>query len=85
MEMEKSIYTNQLDKALILLKNLRQNAGLTQLELAIKLNKPQSFVSKYESGERRLDIIELIAICDAVNKPVSEYIFELERIINETK
>ena len=41
----------------------RQTQGLTQVEVADRLGKPQSFVSKYESGERRLDVIELIEIC----------------------
>ena len=41
----------------------RQAQGLTQVEIADRLGKPQSFVSKYESGERRLDVIELIEIC----------------------
>jgi len=50
-----------------LLVSLRTGAGLRQVELAKRLNKPQSFVSKYESGERRLDIIELYAICKALD------------------
>ena len=47
------------------LKKMRKAAGLTQSQLAEKLERPQSYVSKYESGERRLDIIELNAICQA--------------------
>ncbi|KRW65156.1 DNA-binding protein [Pseudomonas sp. TTU2014-096BSC] len=45
------------------LKQIRLDAQLTQAELAAKLQKPQSYVSKYESGERRLDLIELRDIC----------------------
>ena len=40
----------------------REKAGLTQTQLADRLGKPQSFVSKYETGERRLDVIEFIWI-----------------------
>ncbi|MEL4381751.1 MULTISPECIES: helix-turn-helix domain-containing protein [Shewanella] len=45
------------------LKAMRKSAGLSQTQLAERLNKPQSFVSKYESGERQLRILELEAIC----------------------
>lgn len=45
------------------LKAIRTKAGLSQTELAVKLNKPQSYVSKYESGERKLDYLEVRAIC----------------------
>jgi transcriptional regulator with XRE-family HTH domain len=54
----------RLQKALI---EARQSANLTQTEVSVRLNKPQSFVSKYESGERRLDIIELIEICNVLS------------------
>ena len=40
-----------------LLRNIRLEAGLTQYEIATRLNKPQSFVSKYESGARQLNIL----------------------------
>ena len=46
-----------------LMTNARKAAGLTQQELASKLGKPQSFVAKYEAGERRIDVVEFIAIC----------------------
>ncbi|GMO42593.1 MAG: helix-turn-helix transcriptional regulator [Treponemataceae bacterium] len=45
----------------------RQKNNLTQTEVAARLGKPQSYVSKYETGERRLDIIELIDVCKAIN------------------
>jgi transcriptional regulator with XRE-family HTH domain len=44
----------------------RLGAGLTQQEIASRLAKPQSFVSKYESGERRLDVVEFILVCEAI-------------------
>ncbi|MEL4878960.1 helix-turn-helix transcriptional regulator [Shewanella algae] len=47
------------------LKAMRKSAGLSQTQLAERLNKPQSFVSKYESGERQLRILELEAVCIA--------------------
>ena len=45
------------------LKDMRKEAGFNQEELALKLGKPQSFVSKYESGERQLKFLELELIC----------------------
>lgn len=48
------------------LAEARQNKSLTQAEVAIRLGKPQSFVSKYESGERRLDVIEFLEVCEAL-------------------
>jgi len=47
------------------LLKLRKEKNLTQVELSKKLNKPQSYVSKYEIGDRNIDVIELIAICHA--------------------
>jgi transcriptional regulator with XRE-family HTH domain len=41
----------------------RRSAGLNQVELAEKLGRPQSFVSKIEKGDRRIEVLELIAIC----------------------
>lgn len=44
----------------------RHASNLTQSEVAEKLSRPQSFVSKYEQGERRLDVIEFVAVCHAL-------------------
>jgi transcriptional regulator with XRE-family HTH domain len=44
----------------------RKAAGLTQHQLAKRLHKPQSFVAKYEGGERRVDVVEFIEICKAI-------------------
>ena len=46
-----------------LLRQIRVEAGLTQVELAEKLGKPQSYVSKVEQGERRMDFLETIDFC----------------------
>ena len=44
----------------------RHISGLTQSEVADRLSRPQSFVSKYEQGERRLDVVEFLAVCRAI-------------------
>ena len=45
----------------------REKAGLTQQQLADRLGRPQSFVAKYEGGERRIDVVEFIAISRALD------------------
>lgn len=55
---------NQLLRRLLL--EAREVAGLSQTEVAAKLGRAQTFVSKYELGERRLDVIEYLAVCDAL-------------------
>lgn len=54
----KSIYSGEYQKLVEKLKQARLSAGLTQKEVAKKLGKPQSFVSKVEAGQYRLDIIQ---------------------------
>lgn len=65
-----------------LLNQYRKGLSLTQSELAERLKRPQSFVSKYENGERRLDVIELLEICAALQIDPQTIISEL---INESK
>ena len=55
---------------LSLLKEVRVEAGFRQVDLARKLNVPQSRISKYELGERRIDLLELRDICAALGIPV---------------
>lgn len=50
-----------------------RKAGLTQVEVALRLDKPQSFVSKYEHGERRLDFTEFMEIADILSIDVSRF------------
>jgi transcriptional regulator with XRE-family HTH domain len=63
---EKSIYSAEYQQLCVLLRALRREAGLTQVEVAERLDVPQSFVSKYEPGERRLDVIELRHVAEAI-------------------
>jgi transcriptional regulator with XRE-family HTH domain len=58
-----SIYSDSYQLLLAQLLEARKRAGLTQSKLSERLSKPQSFVSKYERGERRLDVIEFLEVC----------------------
>lgn len=62
-----------------LLRQIRLDANLRQVDLADRLGQPQSFVSKYESGERRLDILELRSLCKAVGISLEQFVTRLEQ------
>ena len=64
--MKKSVHSEPYSVFAALLVGARKGVGMRQIELAQKLNKPQSFVSKFECGERRLDVIEFLTIMDAL-------------------
>jgi len=61
-----------------LLREVRQEAGLRQTDLAKRLGQPQSFISKYESGERRLDLPELRQVCKAIGIPLKKFVERFE-------
>lgn len=69
-----SIKVRRRKVLLDLLRQVRLNAGLRQTDVAKRLGKPQSFVSNYESGERRLDLLELKMVCEVVGLPLVEFI-----------
>jgi len=77
--MKKSIHSDKYNEFLSLLIIARKESNITQQALADKLNKPQSFVSKYEKGERRLDVIELISIANAIGTKASNIVKKLEQ------
>jgi len=63
----KSIYSKRYRQFLDLLIQARKEADLTQVEVASRLDRPQSFVSKYENGERRLDVVEFLDVAKAID------------------
>lgn len=65
--MAKSLHTPEYEFFRLLLVTARENAGLTQVEVSTRLGRPQSFVAKYEGGERRLDVVEFIEVCAALD------------------
>ena len=77
--MRKSIFSTGQEELQSLLRELRENAKLTQKDVARRLGQPQSFVSKYESGERRLDLVELREVCDALGIPLTTFVKRFEQ------
>ena len=74
----KSVYTQQYRRFRVLLIQARKAAGLTQVELAAQLNRPQSFVSKVERGERRLDVIEFLEVARALQLDLQAFLQQLD-------
>ncbi|HZT71839.1 MAG TPA: helix-turn-helix transcriptional regulator [Terriglobia bacterium] len=63
-------YVKQYRRFLQKLKQARKDSGLTQAEVSRLIGQPQSFVSKYESGERRVDFVELQFLAKTFDKPI---------------
>lgn len=72
--MDTSIHSERRRRLRDLLRQIRTDANLRQVDLARRLGQPQSFVSKYEAGERRLDIVELEQVCLACGVSLSDFI-----------
>jgi transcriptional regulator with XRE-family HTH domain len=62
-----------------LLKTARLESGLTQIEVSKKLKRPQSYISKIERGERRVDVVELGEIAEVYEKPIEYFLQYHER------
>ena len=77
--MEKTIYSREYQVFLKELRDARERSSLTQTQLAEKLGQTQSFISKMERGERRVDIVELRAICAALGVPFIKFVSSLDR------
>jgi transcriptional regulator with XRE-family HTH domain len=75
---DKSIGSTDQERLQELLRQIRLEAGLRQVDLAERIGQPQSFVSKYESGERLLDLLEIRQICKAVGVPLEKFVRRFE-------
>jgi len=76
--MEKSVHTQEYAILLRLLREIRESASITQVELGRRLGQTQSYVSKFERGEIRLDVIQLRAICGLLDTDLPTFIGKLE-------
>ena len=83
--MEKSIYSKEYSLFLEQLRKAREEKGLTQTDVAQSLGQTQSFVSKVERGERRIDIVELRAFCSALGIAFPTFITRIEKALDNSK
>lgn len=70
----RSVYSDDYKRLVEKLKQARIDVGLSQQSVAEKLNKPQSYISKVESGERRLDVIEVKALAKVYMKKLEDFV-----------
>ena len=82
--MEKFIASREQKELCRLLRQVRRGQGLSQAELAESLGEPQSFVSRYETGQQRLDVLELRKVCQALGLLLSEFAVRLERSLGDS-
>lgn len=79
--MTKSLHTPEYEYFRSLLVAARERSGLTQTDVSTQLGRPQSFVSKYESGERRLDVVEFVYVCIALDIEPQSIVADVEAMI----
>ncbi|WP_434516641.1 helix-turn-helix domain-containing protein [Dechloromonas sp. ARDL1] len=72
--MPTSLHSPQYEIFRRLIVQARRDAGLTQTEVALRLRKPQSFISKLERGERRIDVPEFVEIAEAMGIDAAMFI-----------
>jgi ribosome-binding protein aMBF1 (putative translation factor) len=82
--MEKSIFSESYGIFLRQLRAAREKSGLSQVELAHRLKETQSWVSKCERGERRIDIIELRTFCEAMGVSFLDFCGQLDSDLRPT-
>lgn len=77
--MRKSLFTKQNETLIHCLIKARKVANMTQQALADQLKRPQSFVAKYENGDRRLDVVEFLTITEILNADPHEILRRMKR------
>lgn len=83
--MDKSIHSASYAVFLKMLRATREQAGLTQEEVAKRIGEKQTFVSKCERGERRIDVVELRTFCRAFGVNLGQFVAALERAMRRAK
>lgn len=82
--MPSSLHRHHYQIFRMLLISERERAGVTQVQIAEKLGKPQSFVSKYERGERRLDFTEFLELAEALGIDIEKFVVSYNTKLHDT-
>lgn len=80
--MAKSLRSPRQERLRTLLIEARQTAELTQADVAQRLGKPQSFIAKYEGGERRLDVVEFLDLAKAIGFDAAKMLRRVQRVVS---
>jgi len=77
--LQKSTFTREYALLCKLLRECREAAGITQVQMAERLGETQSYVSKVERGERRLDLVQLSYFCKSIGIGLGEFVARFEK------
>ena len=80
--MAKTIFTKRHQDFIRALREVRRSKGVTQVQLSERLDRAQSYISNIERGERRIDVIEFMAIAAALNRDAAELFSEIVTRMN---
>jgi transcriptional regulator with XRE-family HTH domain len=81
--LQKSTFTREYTVLRKLLREQREAAGITQVELAARLGETQSYISKVERGERRLDLVQLGFFCRNIGMSLTEFVAQFQKHTNK--
>jgi transcriptional regulator with XRE-family HTH domain len=81
----KSIHKSEYLILLRRLRALRTMASLTQVELSMALERPQSYISDIERGSRRLDLLQLRELCNACGQSLTQFVGEFEQELEQVR
>lgn len=83
--MEKSLFTHDYREFTRLLREAREQAGLTQTALAERVGQSQSYISKWERGDLRLDLVQLRALCRAMGISLPAFVSEFDARVSKKR
>jgi transcriptional regulator with XRE-family HTH domain len=83
--MDKSIHSAQYATFLKAFREARRHQGITQVDLAERVGETQSFISKCERGERRIDLVELWTFCAAMDITLNEFVSRFQKMLKRTQ